>query len=379
MKVPLLDLDVIHKPLQAQILNAVEGVLKSQHFILGPEVTQLEAKLAQYCGVPYALGVSSGTDALLLALMTFDIKAGDEIITSPFTFFATAGAIARLGARPVFVDIDPTTFNLNPTKVTAAVTSKTRAIIPVHLFGQCAEMEPLLVLARAKKLAVIEDAAQAIGSAYRNGQRVGALGDVGCFSFFPSKNLGAAGDGGFVTARDEALYKKMLRLRVHGAEPKYYHSEVGGNFRLDAIQAAILNVKLGSLDGWTRQRNTNAQNYRNLFGAAGLGDKVRLPEITMTSPKEFAHVFNQFIVRVKQRDELLTYLKAKDIGTEIYYPVPLHLQECFKSLGYKMGDFPEAEKAALETLALPIFPGLTTAQQEFVVNTIRAFYEGRKG
>jgi dTDP-4-amino-4,6-dideoxygalactose transaminase len=372
MRVPLLDLKAQYATLRAELEPAVLRVMASQGFILGPEVEACERALAAYCGVPHAVGVASGTDALLVALMAEGIGPGDEVITSPYTFFATAGSIARLGARPVFVDIDPVTFQMDVTRVEAAVTPRTRALMPVHLFGQCTDMDPLLTLAGTRGLAVIEDAAQAIGAEYK-GRRAGSMGDYGCFSFFPSKNLGGAGDGGVVTLRDEARRRKVAMLRVHGMEPKYYHQLVGGNFRLDALQAAVVAAKLPHLDGWTAARQRNAQRYERLFAAAGVGaDDLHLPRITSTDGGR--HVVNQYVVRARDRDALLSRLKAADIGCEVYYPVPMHRQPCFAYLGHAAGAFPESERAAAETLALPIYPELTDDMAAYVVETIAAFY-----
>lgn len=372
MNVPLLDLKAQYQSIRREIDAAVAEVFESQYFIMGPKVKECEEALSRYCGGVHALGVSSGTDALLLALMAEGIGPGDEIITSPYTFFATAGSVARLNAKPVFVDIDPITFNLNPALIEAALTPRTRAIIPVHLYGQAADMDPIMALARRRNLLVIEDACQAIGAMYK-GRHVGAIGDYGCFSFFPSKNLGGAGDGGFVSATDKARAGKLAVLRVHGMEPKYYHRFIGGNFRLDALQAAVITVKLKHLDNWTRQRQANAARYDRLFAAKGLagGKQVALPK-TVTD----RHVFNQYVIRSERRDELRSFLQARGVGTEVYYPVPLHLQECFGYLGHKPGAFPESEKAACETLALPIYPELSDAQAAYVVDSLSAFYRG---
>jgi dTDP-4-amino-4,6-dideoxygalactose transaminase len=327
----------------------------------------LEKEIACYGRVRDCIGVSSGSDALLVALMALDIKYGDEVITTPYTFFATAGAIVRLGARPVFVDIDPATFNINPELIEARVSKRTKAIMPVHLFGQCADMDPILEIAKRHGLAVIEDAAQAIGAEYK-GRRAGSMGTIGCFSFFPSKNLGAFGDGGAIVTNDSALAEKMRILRNHGSNPKYYHKMVGGNFRLDTIQAAILQVKLRRLDGWTARRQQNAAFYEAAFARAGLRGKVQTPKA------QPGHIFNQYVVRVEDREGAKAYLKKQQIGTEVYYPVPMHLQECFADLGYKKGAFPESEKAAQTSLALPIYPELTGAQKQRVVDSITACY-----
>lgn len=377
MAVPLLDLKVHHEPIREEIVRALEETFASNQFILGPDVSKLEERVASYCQARYGVGVTSGTDALLLSLMALGIGPGDEVITSCYSFFATAGVVARLRAKPVFVDIDPVTFNIDPTKIEAAVTSNTKAIIPVHLYGQCADMDPILDLARRHGLAVIEDAAQAIGAEYRDGRRACSMGAVGCLSFFPSKNLGCLGDGGMIVTSDGDLAERLKILRVHGSHPKYYHKWIGGNFRLDTIQAAVLNVKLNYLDGWTKRRQDNADRYRQLFQQSGLLKKgaVRLPDaVYRESGVKHHHIYNQFVLRVERRDELMAHLKRKAIGAEIYYPVPFHLQECFQYLGYRGGDFPEAERAARETIAIPIYPELTMAQQTEVVDAIASFY-----
>jgi dTDP-4-amino-4,6-dideoxygalactose transaminase len=372
VKVPLLDLQAQYRPLREECLAAITRVCDSQRFIMGPEVEALERELAEWMGVPRTIGVSSGTDAVLVALMACGIGPGDEVITSTYSFFATAGCIARLGAVPVLVDIDPKTYNLNPAAVRDVITPRTRAIVPVHLFGLMADMDPVLALAREAGIAVIEDAAQAIG-ARANGRAAGTLGDIGCFSFFPSKNLAAFGDGGFVTSNDQALADRLKLLRNHGAEPKYFHKIIGGNFRLDALQAAVLRVKLPHLAGWTEARRKNAATYQRLFVDLGLSEHVRLP----FEPAGSYHIFNQFVIQVSERDELREYLRVRDISTEIYYPVPFHLQECFAYLGYSRGAFPIAEAAARETLALPIYGELTEAQLEYVVDTIAQFMATR--
>lgn len=365
--VPLLDLKAQYTTIRDQVQDAIERVLESQQFILGAEVEALEREIAAYSQCEFGIGMSSGTDAILVALMALDIRPGDQVIIPAYTFFATAGCVARLGAQPVFVDVDPQTFNLDPAKIKAAITPRTRALMPVHLFGQCAEMEPIVELARKHNLAIIEDAAQAIGSDYR-GQRAGAMGQLGCFSFFPSKNLGGIGDGGMITTNDRALAERVRLLRNHGAHPKYYHKLIGGNFRLDAIQAAVLRVKLNYLDQWSAARQKNAARYRQLFAEAQL-EMIGLP----IEEPDRRHIYNQFVIRIPERDALAAYLKQNNIGTEIYYPVPLHLQECFAELGYRVGDFPESERAAKETLALPIYPELSDAQQRAVVDAIAAF------
>jgi dTDP-4-amino-4,6-dideoxygalactose transaminase len=370
LSVPLLDLKAQYLALKKDIDAAICRVIDGQHFINGPEVTALEEQIATYSKVDHCIGVSSGTDALLVALMALDVGPGDEVITTPYTFFATAGAVVRLGAKPVFVDIERDTYNIRPNDIEAQVTPRTRAIIPVHLFGQCADMDPILAIAKKHGLAVIEDAAQAIGSEYK-GKRAGSMGTVGCFSFFPSKNLGAFGDGGAVVTRDTALAGRIRCLRGHGANPKYYHKVVGGNFRLDTIQAAVLQVKLRHLDAWTASRQAHAAFYDQALRQAGLAGKVlQTPKVAQSR-----HIFNQYVVRFSQRDAVKDHLKQMQVGAEIYYPVPMHLQECFANLGHKPGDFPESEAAALETLALPIYPELTTPQQQRVVDVIVNFYQ----
>lgn len=367
-EVPLLDLKRQYRSLKNDIRRAIEGVLESQRFIMGPEVQALEEEIATYSRTRYGIGVSSGTDALLVALMALGIGHGDEVITTPYSFFATAGIIARLGARPVFVDIDQETYNMDSHAVADAITDATRAIMPVHLYGQVADMDPLLKLSEEKGIPIVEDAAQAIGAEDEKGRRAGSIGEFGCFSFFPSKNLGGIGDGGMVVTDSEALAEKVRRLRVHGSSPKYYHSLVGGNFRLDAIQAAVLRVKLPRLDQWTCRRRENAARYRALLEDAGLTDRVTPPEDVP------GHIYNQFVIRIEERDVPRKFLSDHGVQTEIYYPVPLHLQECFADLGYRPGDFPESEGAARETLALPIFPELTEAEQDYVVEQIAAFF-----
>jgi len=369
MSVPLLDLSAQYTPLRDELLAAITRVCDSQRFILGPETTALEAELAALVGVPSAIGVSSGTDALLVAMMAFGIGPGDEVITSTYSFFATAGCIVRLGATPVLVDIDPATYNLDPRAVAAAVTPRTRAIIPVHLYGQCADMDEIMAIATKAGVPVIEDACQSIGATY-NGKQAGAMGATGCFSFFPSKNLGAFGDGGLVTSTDEKLGARIRLLRGHGAEKRYYHQQVGGNFRLDELQAAVLRVKLPHLGAWTQGRQTNAARYRALFADRGLD---AIEGVTLPSERnDRTHIYNQFVVRVPKRDAVKAHLQAQGIGCEVYYPVPFHLQECFQNLGYAPGAFPEAEAAANSTLALPIYGELTEAQQAEVVDTIAA-------
>jgi dTDP-4-amino-4,6-dideoxygalactose transaminase len=360
--VPLLDLEAQYRPLRDDLLAAVTRVCDSQRYINGPDVAALETEIAGYLGVRHAIGVSSGTDALVVALMALGVGRGDEVITSTFSFFATAGCIARVGATPRLVDIDPVTYNLDPTAVRAALTPRTRAIIPVHLYGLCADMDPILTLARDANVAVVEDAAQAIGARYK-GRSAGSMGTVGCFSFFPSKNLGGFGDGGLVTSSDERLAGEIRLLRNHGAEPKYFHTRIGGNFRLDTLQAAVLRVKLPHLAAWSAGRRANADRYRRLFAAAGLADRVTLP----SAPPDREHIYNQFVIRVPRRDAVRARLSEAGVGTEIYYPVPFHLQGCFAALGHRRGDFPHAEAAADSTLALPIYAELTEEQQTAVV------------
>ena len=371
MKVPLLDLKAQCEPIRAEVERAMAEVIESQHFIMGRQVNACEEAVARYSHCAHGVGVSSGTDALLIALMAENIGPGDEVITTPYTFFATAGSIARLGAKPVFVDIDPVTYNIDPGKIEQKVSGRTKAIIPVHLYGQMAQMDPILEIARKHNLIVIEDAAQAIGSEYK-GKRAGSLGRYGCFSFFPSKNLGCFGDGGMVVTNDAARTKNLQVLRNHGSEPKYYHKMVGGNFRFDTIQAAVVLAKLPYLDRWSEGRQSNASRYNQLFDACGLVQKrlVSLPQVTTNR-----HIFNQYVIRVSRRDELVGFLRQSDIGCEIYYPVPLHLQECFAYLGHKAGDFPESEKAARETLALPIYPELSDRQASYVVETVAKFFD----
>jgi len=373
VSVPALNLKAQYQSIRDEIEPVVREVLESQMFVLGPEVTRLEAEVADYCGAASGIGCASGSDALLLPLLAIDIGPGDEVITTPYTFFATAGSIWRTGAKPVFVDIEPDTFNIDPARIEAAITPRTRAVIPVHLYGQVAEMGPIQEIARRHGLTVLEDAAQAIGSAY-HGTRAGTLGDAAAFSFYPSKNLGGFGDGGMVTTNHPQLARRITRLRVHGMEPKYHHHEVGFNSRLDAFQAAVLRVKLRHLDAWTSLRRDVADRYRNLFASHGLEEMVGLP---IERQGNF-HVYNQFVIRVPAtlRDSLRDYLTARKIGSEIYYPIPLHLQVCFASLGHKPGDFPHSEAAARETIALPIYPELTDAEQRYVVGSIRQFIDG---
>ena len=371
MKVPLLDLTEQNSKLRPEIEAALGRVLDTNAFILGGEVKALEDELAAYCGTKYAIGCASGSDALLLALMAVGVTAGDEVITTPYSFFATVSAVTRLGAKPVFVDIDPATFNLDVAQVEPVMTEKTKAIQPVHLYGQCAEMKALNKVAARHGVPVVEDAAQAIG-ADEDGVQAGAMSEVGCFSFYPSKNLGGMGDGGFMTTDDDKLARELFALRVHGSEERYYHKWVGLNSRLDGFQGAVLRTKLPHLDDWSNRRKENADRYRALFTDAGLAEQVGLP----FERENCRHIYNQFVVRVPaKRDALRQFLAANDIGTDIYYPVPLHLQECFEYLGYREGDFPESERAAKESLALPIYPELRAEQQEYVVEKVREFFE----
>ncbi|HEY7289961.1 MAG TPA: DegT/DnrJ/EryC1/StrS family aminotransferase [Vicinamibacterales bacterium] len=372
--VPLLDLQAQYRPIRDEILAAITRVADSQRFIMGSEIDALEHELSAMLGIQHAIAVSSGTDALLLALMALGIGAGDEVVTPTYSFFATAGSVARLGARPVLVDIDPTTYNVDPAGVAAVMTSRTRAIMPVHLFGLPADLDPILDIARSTGVPVVEDAAQAIGATYKT-RPAGGIGVLGCFSFFPSKNLGAFGDAGLVTTNDAALAKRARLLRMHGMEPKYYHHVVGANFRMDAIQAAVLRVKAPHLAAWTEARRANAARYDTLFRAAGLESVVGLP----SEPSDRRHIFNQFVIRIPERDGLKRHLDERGIGNEIYYPVPFHLQPCFADLGYRRGDFSHAEAAADETLAIPIYGELTPAQQERVVEEIRTFVETTPG
>lgn len=369
MNVPLLDLKAQFQPIRAEIFAAMQAVCEEQGFVLGPRVVAFEEAVAGYIGCRYAIGCASGSDALLLSLMAMGVKAGDEVITIPFTFFATAGAVSRLGAKPVFVDIQPDSFNIDSKLIENAITSRTKAIIPVHLFGQCADMAAINEIAKRKKVRVIEDACQAIG-AVQQGKRAGLLGDTGCFSFFPTKNLGGFGDGGLITTNDQTLADSMAMLRVHGSQVRYLHEAVGINSRLDALQAAVLQIKLKYLDQWTEGRRRNAERYQQLFAGTKHVDCVALPS---TMPGNF-HVYNQFTVRVPKRDELRAFLKEKGVGTEVYYPLPMHLQNCYRDLGHQKGAFPQSEQAADEVMSLPIYPELTEAQQAYVVEMIAEFY-----
>ena len=408
MNVPLLDLKSQYESIKPEINAAIAEVCESQKFILGPQVKACEEAIATYCGCTHAVGVSSGTDALLVSLMAEGIGPGDEVITTAYSFFATAGCIARLGAKPVFVDIDPTTYNLDPSRLQELITENTKAILPVHLFGQMADMDPIMDIAKQRKLVVIEDAAQAIGAEYK-GRRAGSIGHYGCFSFFPSKNLGAFGDGGMVVTNDPERADKLRVLRAHGSKPKYYHKLVGDNFRLDTLQAAIVLAKLKHLDDWTAKRQSNAKRYDAVFEGSGLVSSglIRLPRTasysmtkdqstkdagrctvpglrspvspstsTLASTSSSRHIFNQYVIRVPRRSDLQAFLKEHGVGTEVYYPLPLHLQECFSYLGLKVGDYPESEKAAKETLAIPVYPELSDDQAHHVVDSIKTFYRG---
>src|SRR5688572_5233949 len=391
MQVPLLDLKGQYAPLRAEIETAIKEVCDEQRFVLGPRVAELESSVADYCQTKHGLGLSSGTDALLLALMALDIGPGDEVITTPFTFFATAGVVARLGARPFFCDIDAATFNLDPAAVERAIAERCerkgdrlvnratggalKALIPVHLYGQMADLDAFAEIARRYRLAIVEDAAQAIGAALADGRRAGSVGDVGCLSFFPTKNLGAFGDAGMNVTSDSELHERMRILRVHGGEPKYYHALIGGNFRLDELQAAVLVIKLKHLDDWTRARQANAAHYDELFKEADLGGAITVP----ARVPGFRHIFNQYVIRVKKhRDDLRAHLGANGVGTEIYYPVPLHAQRCFGYLEHDPNDFPASQRAAAEVLALPIYPELTAEQREYVVRQIASFARSKQ-
>jgi dTDP-4-amino-4,6-dideoxygalactose transaminase len=369
MNVPLLDLQAQYASLRDSLHQAVARVMDSQRFVLGEEVRQLESEIERYCESQHAIACASGSDALLLALMALDIKAGDEVITTPFSFFATAASITRLGGRPVFVDIEPETYNLDPARVAGAITERTRAMMPVHLYGQCAQMTPLLELSSRHGIPIVEDAAQAIG-ATDNGRRAGSMGLVGCFSFYPTKNLGGAGDGGILTTNDDQVAQRLRRLRTHGGITEYEHSEVGINSRLDELQAAVLRVKLPSLDRWSDERAQKAAIYSQLFNDA----RLSFPLITPAVRTDCRHIFHQYVIRVPgNRDALQDHLKSRGVGTKVYYPIPLHRQACFSYLGYEEGEFPESERAARETLALPVYPELTETQQAYVVEAIRSF------
>lgn len=385
MRVPLLDLKPQYHSLKTEIDSAIEKVIESQYFILGPEVEKMEQAFTKYLNCKHALGVSSGTDALLLALMALGVGPGDEVIVPTYSFFATAGVVSRLNATPVFVDNDPVTFNMQPGDVKAKITPKTKVIIPVHLYGQSADMDEIISIAKNAGLKVVEDGAQALGVEYKNGKAVGTIGDIGCFSFFPSKNLGCFGDGGLVTANDDELFERLKIMRVHGGHPKYYHKVIGGNFRLDALQAAVISVKLPHLNDWSQKRRENAALYEKLFIGSGLAEeagktefdaknKVLIPKaVYKNSTAKNYHIFNQYIIRTENRDALREHLTKNEVFTEIYYPVPFHLQECFANLGYKKGDFPNAEFAADNSIAMPIYPELSEEQIKFAVEKIREF------
>jgi len=373
--IPLLDLGAQHREIRDEVLAAVTRVIDSQKFILGDEVKQLEQAVAPYCGAKYAIGCASGSDALFLALLALDLQPGDEVLTTPYTFFATVGAICRAGATPVFVDVEPETYNMDVRQVSAVLDAhpKIRAIIPIHLFGGCANMDPLCEIAAARGIPVIEDAAQSIGSEYQ-GRRAGSLGHMACFSFFPSKNLGAYGDGGMLTTSDPALAERLTALRVHGTKKKYYHDYIGINSRLDALQAAVLRVKFKYLDSWTKKRQQNADLYRGIL--KGVDVPVVVP---VTMPYQSRHIYNQFAIRVPDRDGLQAYLKQNGVGSEVYYPLPLHLQTCFTHLGHRAGDFPVSEQLATESLALPIYPELQPSEIAHVCSLIQSFFEARAG
>ncbi|HEV7606113.1 MAG TPA: DegT/DnrJ/EryC1/StrS family aminotransferase [Steroidobacteraceae bacterium] len=387
MKVPLLDLKPQYRALKPELDAALLRVSESQYFILGPEVKAFEAAAAAYSGCRFGIGISSGTDALLVALMALDLGIGDEVITSPYTFFATAGTIARAGARPLFVDIEPATFNISPAAIEHFIATqcetrggelvnrvtggRVRSIMPVHLYGQMADLTRIRAIAERHQLSIIEDAAQAIGAEDEQGRRACSIGDIGCLSFFPTKNLGAFGDAGACVTNDATLATKLMKLRVHGMEPKYYHELIGGNFRLDEIQAAVLNVKLPHLDSWSEARQRNAAFYDAAFARAGLGGKVLTPP---AAPAGARHIYNQYCIRVKRRDELRAWLTKHEVGAEIYYPLPLHMQQCFAYLGHKPEDFPESLRASQETLALPIYPELTESQLQYVVDSVAEFF-----
>lgn len=385
MKVPLLDLKPQYQSLKKELDEALLKVAESQYFILGPEVEEMEKQFCDFLGCKYSYGVSSGTDALLLALMAIGVEPGDEVILPTYSFFATAGVVSRLNAKPVFADCDPVTFNIDPNDIENKITDKTKAIIPVHLYGQSADMEPIMKIADKHSLYVIEDGAQAISAQYKDGKTVGTIGHIGCFSFFPSKNLGCFGDGGLVTTNDDDLAYKLKIMRVHGGDPKYVHKVIGGNFRIDALQAAVLKVKLPHLNSWSEKRRQNAKLYTSLFVEKGLAEeegktkfdgnnKVLLPKpVYKNDSLQNYHIYNQFIIRVQQRDELRKFLADNSIASEIYYPIPFHLQECFEYLDYKKGDFPVSEFCADSSIALPIYPELSDEQITYVVDKIDEF------
>jgi dTDP-4-amino-4,6-dideoxygalactose transaminase len=369
-QVPLLDLQAQHRQIREEVLAEIVRVVDSQKFIMGEDVKKLEQEIAPYCGSQYAIGCASGSDALMLALMALDIQPGDEVLTTPYSFFATAGAISRVGAVPVFADVETETFNLDTEclREVLAKHPKIRAIIPVHLFGGCADMDPIMKMAAERGVPIIEDAAQSIGSEYQ-GRRAGSIGAIGCFSFFPSKNLGAYGDGGIVTTNDAVLAERLAALRVHGSKKKYYHQWIGVNSRLDALQAAVLRVKFRYLDEWSEGRQRNAGIYRTLL------EKLSVPVIpTMPAVYQTRHIYNQFVIRCERRDALQAHLKKQGIGSEVYYPLPLHLQQCYAFLGHKPGDFPVSEKLAAESLALPVYPELAAEDIEYVCESIQGFY-----
>ena len=385
MKVPLLDLRPPLEELRDEIIEAVTQVIDSTRYIMGPEIDSLEKKIAEYCGTVDAVGVSSGTDALLLSLMVLDVGPGDLVLTSNFSFFATAGVVVRLNATPVFVDIDPVTFNIDPeqlrltlAKMDVGTRKRVKAIIPVHLYGQCADMKEILNIAAEFKIPVIEDSAQAIGAEYEidgKKRQAGSLSDFGCFSFFPSKNLGGVGDGGIITVNKPELAEQLRLKRVHGGERKYYHRVIGGNFRLDPIQATVIRVKLPHLNRWHNQRQDNAEYYNKLFAETSIGGRICIPQVMHSQRLENPHIYNQYVIRAEQRDQLQSFLAENEISTEVYYPLPFHLQECFLDLGGKAGDFPVSETAAEEVLALPVYPGLSRQMQEAVVEKIEEFYQ----
>ena len=389
MKVPLLDLKLQYAALKKELDSALIRVAESQYFILGPEVSNLEKEIAAYLGAKHAIGVSSGTDALLLALMAIGIRPGDEVIVPTFSFFATAGVVSRLNATPVFADIDPVTFNIDPADVEKKITPRTKVIIPVHLYGQSADMDPIMTIAKKHSLKVVEDGAQAIGVDYRDGRKVGTIGDIGCYSFFPSKNLGGFGDGGLVVTNDDRLAEMLIIMRVHGGKPKYYHKVIGGNFRIDALQAAVLSVKLPHLDGWSQKRRDNAELYSRLFidkkmsteeGRTSFDDSnhVLIPKaIYKSTGNRNYHIYNQYVIRVGKRDAMREYMTKKEIGTEIYYPVPFHRQECFSNLRNKDSDYPNSNFASEHSIALPIYPELTKEQITYVVDVISDFINGK--
>jgi dTDP-4-amino-4,6-dideoxygalactose transaminase len=389
MKVPLLDLTLQYQELKKELDEAVLRVAESQYFILGPELEKMEKEFCEFLGCKYAIGVSSGTDALLLALMAIDLKPGDEVIVPTYSFFATAGVVSRLNALPVLTDNDPVTFNIDPNEIENKITPNTRAIIPVHLYGQSADMDPIMEIARNHNLTVIEDGAQAISTEYKDGRKAGTIGDIGCYSFFPSKNLGCYGDGGMVVTNNDELAHMLRIKRVHGGEPKYYHRVIGGNFRLDALQAAVIRVKLPYLNQWSESRRKNAERYNQLFISAGLAEEtgriefddnnsVLLPKAVYKDIEGIKnyHIYNQYIIRVEDRDDLKRALSDNGVSTEIYYPVPFHLQDCFSDLGYHEGDFPHAENAGKNSLALPIYPELRDEQILYVVDKIKEFIKG---